>query len=123
MALVRGIEATLEWVDWFNYRRLLEPIGNILPAEERYSAMRMNQPWQRDSNETASGKLGAVHPLGQVMLPKDNLTASTGSLRTPVSPSLSKWPTRPQAIGLGASSGFNVIGGKSRIQFLNHPHR
>lgn len=30
--------ATLEWVDWFNQRRLLEPIGNIPPAEleERY---------------------------------------------------------------------------------------
>ena len=34
--------ATLEWVDWFNNRRLLEPIGNIPPAEaERnyYAAM------------------------------------------------------------------------------------
>ena len=34
--------ATLEWVDWFNHRRLLEPIGNIPPAEaERnyYAAM------------------------------------------------------------------------------------
>jgi putative transposase len=33
----RGMEAvefaTLEWVDWFNNRRLLEPIGNIPPAE------------------------------------------------------------------------------------------
>ena len=33
----RGIEevefATLEWVDWFNNRRLLEPIGNIPPVE------------------------------------------------------------------------------------------
>ena len=30
--------ATLEWVDWFNNRRLLEPIGNVPPAEaeERY---------------------------------------------------------------------------------------
>lgn len=30
--------ATLEWVDWFNTRRLLEPIGYVLPAEyeERY---------------------------------------------------------------------------------------
>ena len=30
--------ATLTWVDWFNHRRLLEPIGNIPPAEaeERY---------------------------------------------------------------------------------------
>jgi transposase InsO family protein len=25
--------ATLEWVDWFNNRRLLESIGNIPPAE------------------------------------------------------------------------------------------
>jgi transposase InsO family protein len=25
--------ATLEWVDWFNNRRLLEPIGNLPPAE------------------------------------------------------------------------------------------
>ncbi|WP_114857441.1 IS3 family transposase [Azospirillum brasilense] len=25
--------ATLEWVDWFNHRRLFEPIGNIPPAE------------------------------------------------------------------------------------------
>lgn len=26
--------ATLEWVDWFNNRRLLEPIGNIPPVEQ-----------------------------------------------------------------------------------------
>lgn len=25
--------ATLNWVDWFNNRRLLEPIGDIPPAE------------------------------------------------------------------------------------------
>ena len=25
--------ATLEWVDWFNHRRLLEPIGYMPPAE------------------------------------------------------------------------------------------
>lgn len=29
--------ATLEWVDWFNNRRLLEPIGNIPPAEAEAS--------------------------------------------------------------------------------------
>ena len=36
-----GLEfATLEWVDWFNNRWLLEPIGNTLPteAESRYCA-------------------------------------------------------------------------------------
>ena len=26
--------ATLEYIDWFNHRRLLEPIGNIPPAEK-----------------------------------------------------------------------------------------
>jgi transposase InsO family protein len=33
--------ATLEWVDWFNNRRLLQPIGNIPPAEAeaRYYAV------------------------------------------------------------------------------------
>jgi putative transposase len=33
--------ATLEWVDWFNNRRLLEPIGNIptAEAEQRYYAV------------------------------------------------------------------------------------
>ncbi len=25
--------ATLTWVDWFNTRRLLEPIGDVPPAE------------------------------------------------------------------------------------------
>ncbi len=31
---IEAIEyATLEWVDWFNNRRLLEPIGDIPPAE------------------------------------------------------------------------------------------
>ena len=36
--------ATLEWVDWFNHRRLLEPIGNIPPAEdeEQYYAATEN---------------------------------------------------------------------------------
>src|SRR5215217_3027605 len=34
--------ATLEWVDGFNHRRLLEPIGNVPPAEAeaRYDAQR-----------------------------------------------------------------------------------
>ena len=33
--------ATLSWVDWFNNRRLMEPIGNIPPAEAeaKYYAM------------------------------------------------------------------------------------
>ena len=33
---------TLKWVDWYNNRRLLEPIGNIPPAEaeEKYYAQK-----------------------------------------------------------------------------------
>jgi hypothetical protein len=48
-ASLRGREAgefvTLEWVDWFNNRLLLEPIGNIPPTEveERHYAM-LEQP-------------------------------------------------------------------------------
>jgi transposase InsO family protein len=38
--------ATLEWVDWFNNRRLLEPIGNLPPAEAeaRYYAELETRP-------------------------------------------------------------------------------
>ena len=37
--------ATLKWVDWFNHRRLFEPIGNIPPAEAeaRYYAQIASQ--------------------------------------------------------------------------------
>ena len=38
--------ATLEWVDWFNNRRLLEPIGHVPPAEfeEAYYRQQSSQP-------------------------------------------------------------------------------
>lgn len=39
--LLEAVEfATREWVDWYNNRRLLEPIGNMPPgeAEARYHA-------------------------------------------------------------------------------------
>lgn len=34
--------ATPEWVDWFNHRRLLEPIGNIPPAEANHDTATRN---------------------------------------------------------------------------------
>ena len=39
--------ATLEWVDWFNNRRLLEPIGSIPPVELElaYYAMEETPAW------------------------------------------------------------------------------
>ena len=49
--------ATLTWVDWFNHRRLLEPIGNIPPAEAEEALLRLlgrHRTWLRDSNQTAS---------------------------------------------------------------------
>ena len=35
--------ATLEWVDWFNNRRLLEPIGDVPPAEYEQTYHRLNE--------------------------------------------------------------------------------
>ena len=52
-----------EWVGWFNHRRLLEPIGNIPPAEaeEHVMLLRTRSIWQRDSHPMASGKPAAVY--------------------------------------------------------------
>jgi putative transposase len=52
----------LGMVDWFNHRRLLEPIGNIPAAEteDRYYASSTNQPWLHNLNEMAAGRPGAV---------------------------------------------------------------
>jgi putative transposase len=36
--------ATLEWVDWFNHRRLLEPIGYVPPAEFETTFRREEAP-------------------------------------------------------------------------------
>jgi putative transposase len=36
--------ATLEWVDWFNHRRLLEPIGHVPPAEFEDAYYRKEDP-------------------------------------------------------------------------------
>ncbi len=35
--------ATLEWVDWFNHRRLLEPIGHVPPAEAEQAHSRARE--------------------------------------------------------------------------------
>jgi putative transposase len=48
----RGIDdleyATLEWVDWFNHRRLLEPIGDVPPAEFEAVHHRREDPSRTD---------------------------------------------------------------------------
>ena len=55
--------ATLEWVDWFNNRRLLEPIGKHPAGRSRgtpTTPCSSSQTWRRDSNKMASDKPGAV---------------------------------------------------------------
>ncbi len=55
--------ATLEWVDWYNNRRLLEPIGHIPPTEAEANFFQTLQPPRmaaRDSTKPASGNPGAV---------------------------------------------------------------
>jgi len=62
--------ATLEWVDGFNHRRLLGPIGDIPPAEaERLFWETMNPPAiAAYLNQKAFGKPGAVHLSDRVSL-------------------------------------------------------
>jgi putative transposase len=40
--------ATLEWVDWFNHRRLLEPIGHVPPAEFEAAYHQREDPSRTD---------------------------------------------------------------------------
>jgi putative transposase len=47
--------ATLEWVDWFNHRRLLEPIGDVPPAEFEAAYHR-----KEDTNYAARLKLPSL---------------------------------------------------------------
>ena len=56
--------ATLEWVDWFDHRRLLEPIGYVPPAEfekeySRKTASEKDRVLRQTSlQETRGGSLG-----------------------------------------------------------------
>jgi len=58
-----GANGTLHWVDWFNHRRLLEPIGKIPRAETRINIMlpQTSSIWRRHSQPNACGRPGAVH--------------------------------------------------------------
>ena len=38
--------ATLEWVEWFNHRRLFEPIGDLTPVEKE-AIYYQNQGWAK----------------------------------------------------------------------------
>ena len=51
--------ATLEWVDWFNHRRLLEPIGYVPPAEYEARAT-MSRPRWPNSHNSLSDSTGTI---------------------------------------------------------------
>ena len=56
--------ATLDWVDWFNNRRLLEPIGNVPPVEyeqQYYQAQDGSSHAGRSQLNELSQEPGAVH--------------------------------------------------------------
>jgi putative transposase len=55
-------DATLEWVDWFNHRRLLEPIGHLRPAEFEAAFQSEEDPATLlDASNRVSDQPGAVH--------------------------------------------------------------
>jgi hypothetical protein len=64
--------AALEWVDWFNNRRLLEPISLIPPAEFEQVYYRGNEPHAmvaRLTRETLRGTRGdSIQCIGSVRL-------------------------------------------------------
>ena len=55
--------ATLDWVYWYNEKRLLEPIGDILQRSLSNCIIRISRPasMRPDATKTVSGKPGAVH--------------------------------------------------------------
>lgn len=74
--------ATLEWVDWFSHRLLLEPIGNIPPAEAeaQYYAAIDDLDGQHDSNQLASdGSLAAALAPPDQRLLSPNIRRSKGA--------------------------------------------
>ena len=60
--------ATLAWVDWFNHRRLLWPIGGVPPAEFEapWLAALENQP--TGASGSPSGSVGRIKAPDQLTL-------------------------------------------------------
>jgi hypothetical protein len=77
--------ATLEWVDWFNHRRLLEPSAtSCLPKPNgKFMLPRKTSIWQRDSQPYAPDKPRAVQaerrrPIPQISVYAPNVILSRG---------------------------------------------
>ncbi len=90
--------ATLEWVDWFNNRRLLEPIGNAttdgswsLSATSRRpkpsnatTPCWNNPPWRHNLNQMASGKPGAVQTYSRLNGAEEQVVRDVTDANTPM---------------------------------------
>jgi len=70
----RGLDdveyATLEWVDWFNHHRILQPIGDIPPAEYEANYYRSNSPADKaglKQNSLRGTRTGSRHRLRSVL--------------------------------------------------------
>ena len=62
---------TLKWVDWYNNRRLLGPIGYITPAEEEqafYANLNTLDMVAWSLNKSPSGEAGTVQSVGTALL-------------------------------------------------------
>jgi transposase InsO family protein len=73
--------ATLTWVDWFNTRRLLEPIGYVPPAE--YEARYYEQLDQRATRADVSSAAGNCDPDASQPSPRFVHTVVAGGIRQP----------------------------------------
>ena len=72
---------TLKWVDWFNKRRLLEPIGNIPPAEaeEKY-CKQQNEFDMVARNEVISLRENRGGSITKPWSPRINYMVEAGSI-------------------------------------------
>jgi transposase InsO family protein len=59
--------ATLAWVDWFNHRRLLEPIGYMPPAEYEVQYYATRDRRAREDAPAGADALAAIEPRHEAM--------------------------------------------------------
>ena len=114
--------ATLEWVDWFNNRRLLEPIGNIPPPKPNsvITPSWTSYPWRHSLNKMASGKPGAVQSSHKRASVRERIEAAGATLRflppyspdfNPIEKAFSKLKAMLRKIGERTVSGlWDLIG-------------
>ena len=70
--------ATPEWVDWFNHRRLLEPIGDLPLAETKRATIR--RPQRPESHNSLSEIFGTIQVCPKATFP----VAAIGTTRVAV---------------------------------------